>query len=525
MKTHVSNSNRSDITGSSRKSDQEIFHSTVKRWRERLGYCSLVAAVPAVLASTLPATSSAEGESAKTTIPGHTPRLSDKLSLTASKRALLKRQSEFRLPHQNSNLATLPTSSVADDCPGSSIPAGTYTVASPLVITGNTTGANNTVNALAGYYYFYGNYSASGPDNVYSFVLSSVGPNAQIEVTTTSGTYKPLIYLLNGQAGAGTCPAGTENFQWNWWTINDSRWTAGSNTVRIDLNSPWNVNVPFYLFIDSAFADNAGAGPYTIKMRDMTVAPAPACNQPNPIDCAGFFVRQQYQDFLNREPDPVGFQDWIDTLAKSPNGGYGEFDSPQFDRVHVSASFVQSTEFQGRGYWLMRFGYVGLNRSIGSVRSSLTFDEFMPALQQIGGQNSPAQEEAAKVIYMNAFVQRPDFQALFPNSMSNSEFVNALEANAGVTVATKPQLISSLDAGTATRADVLRYIVETQVVFDKYIIPSFVDMEYKGYLRRDPDTIGYQNWVNTLTADPSNYRHMVFGFIYSTEYRSRFGPQ
>ena len=50
-------------------------------------------------------------------------------------------------------------------------------------------------------------------------------------------------------------------------------------------------------------------------------------------------------------------------------------------------------------------------------------------------------------------------------------------------------------------------------------------MEYKGYLRRDPDTIGYQNWVNTLTADPSNYRHMVFGFIYSTEYRARFGPQ
>ena len=62
-----------------------------------------------------------------------------------------------------------------------------------------------------------------------------------------------------------------------------------------------------------------------------------------------------------------------------------------------------------------------------------------------------------------------------------------------------------------------------KVVFDRFIIPSFVTMEYFGYLRRDVDEVGYRNWVETLTADPSNYRHMIFGFIYSTEYRSRFG--
>jgi hypothetical protein len=258
-------------------------------------------------------------------------------------------------------------------------------------------------------------------------------------------------------------------------------------------------------------------------MRDVTVAPVRPCTNENPIDCHELFVRQQYFDFFEREPDTVGFQNWINTLANCGNGGYGEFENPQCDRVHVSGSFVQSNEFQGRGYWLLRFGYVGLNRSIGSVRSSLTYAEFIPALEQIGGQNSPAQEEAAKVVYTNAFVQRPDFLALFPNSMSNSQYVSALESNAGVTLVNKAQLVSALDVGAMTRASVLRNIVESQVVFDKYIIPSFVDMEYKGYLRRDPDTIGYQNWVNTLTGDPSNYRHMVFGFIYSTEYRGRFG--
>jgi hypothetical protein len=198
--------------------------------------------------------------------------------------------------------------------------------------------------------------------------------------------------------------------------------------------------------------------------------------------------------------------------------------------VHISAGFFQSDEFLARGYWLLRVGYVGLNRSITdpnngrTQRSSLFYtNEFIPGLQQIGGSNSPQQEEAAKAAYIDAFVQRADFQQFFPNSDANSVYVNKLEANAGVTLPNKQQLIDALNSGARTRSQVLRDIVESQVVFDKFIIPSFVDMEYKGYLRRDPDAIGYNNWIDTLTADPTNYRHMVFGFIYSAEYRSRFG--
>lgn len=253
----------------------------------------------------------------------------------------------------------------------------------------------------------------------------------------------------------------------------------------------------------------------------------PGTNQVITIDDIDFMVQQQYLDFLGRFPDQTGFQNWVNTVAGCPNGGFGEFDHPECDRVRMSAGFVQSYEFQGRGYWLLRFGYVGLNRSITdtstgrSRRSSLTYAEFIPGIQQIGGSNSPAQEEAAKILYMNAFVQRADFLALFPNSDSNSVYVDKLEANAGVTLSNKAALVAALNSGTS-RAQVLRDVVESQVVFDKYIITSFVDMEYKGYLRRDPDTIGYNNWIDTLTANPSDYRHMVFGFIYSDEYRSRF---
>jgi hypothetical protein len=47
---------------------------------------------------------------------------------------------------------------------------------------------------------------------------------------------------------------------------------------------------------------------------------------------------------------------------------------------------------------------------------------------------------------------------------------------------------------------------------------------YFGFQRRDPDAVGYQNNVATLIANPNNLRHMIFIFIYSTEYRQRFGP-
>jgi hypothetical protein len=81
-----------------------------------------------------------------------------------------------------------------------------------------------------------------------------------------------------------------------------------------------------------------------------------------------------------------------------------------------------------------------------------------------------------------------------------------------------------LDQNNTTRAQVLREIVESQIVADRFFNRAFVTMQYFGYLRRDPDTVGFQNWLNTLNADPNNFRHMIFGFLFSTEYRQRFGP-
>jgi len=57
-----------------------------------------------------------------------------------------------------------------------------------------------------------------------------------------------------------------------------------------------------------------------------------------------------------------------------------------------------------------------------------------------------------------------------------------------------------------TRGDVLRNIVESQAVADRFFNRAFVAMLYFGYLRRDPDAVGFQNWLDTINADPSNTR-------------------
>ena len=73
-----------------------------------------------------------------------------------------------------------------------------------------------------------------------------------------------------------------------------------------------------------------------------------------------------------------------------------------------------------------------------------------------------------------------------------------------------------------TRATVLRAIVESNEVYNKYYNPAFAIMEYFGYLRRDPDA-AYLVWVQSLNQS-NDYRGMIVGFVNSNEYGHRFGP-
>jgi hypothetical protein len=85
-----------------------------------------------------------------------------------------------------------------------------------------------------------------------------------------------------------------------------------------------------------------------------------------------------------------------------------------------------------------------------------------------------------------------------------------------------------LQSNQITRAQALRQIVETKEVEDKFYNRGFVSMMYFGFVRRDPDQTGFNNYMNNLNQAGDwnqKVRQMVFDFIYSTEYRGRFGPR
>ncbi|HEV8429628.1 MAG TPA: S8 family serine peptidase [Pyrinomonadaceae bacterium] len=278
------------------------------------------------------------------------------------------------------------------------------------------------------------------------------------------------------------------------------------NDVLVEGNETFNVTLSG---VTGASLSTA-SGTLTIVDNDTTPATQ------NPIDDVQFFVTQQYIDFLGRLPDSTGLANWMATLNGCPNGGFGEFDNPNCDRVHVSAGFFLSTEFQGRGYFAYLFYEVALDRRP-------TYAEFVPDMTLVGGPQSPESEVLSKAAYTEAWTQRPEFKSRY-DGLSNSAYVNAVETNAEVTLPNKATLIAALDSGQKNRGEVLREIIETNAVANKFFNRAFVSMQYFGYLRRDPDTIGFNNWLATLNADPSNFRHMIFGFLFSTEYRQRFGP-
>lgn len=90
----------------------------------------------------------------------------------------------------------------------------------------------------------------------------------------------------------------------------------------------------------------------------------------------------------------------------------------------------------------------------------------------------------------------------------------------------RDSLIAGLNAATETRATVLRKVAENEELAVNEFNRAFVTMQYFGYLRRDPDTSGFNFWLNKLNAFNGNFinAEMVKAFLLSSEYRQRFGP-
>ena len=290
----------------------------------------------------------------------------------------------------------------------------------------------------------------------------------------------------------------------------DDGFAEGNETFSIALSSPIGATLGNQTSIVVTINDNDGA------------------TGANPIFATPFFVRQHYLDFLSREPDAAGAQAWMNLLNNCSDVN----NNPVCDRVTVSGSFFGSQEFQLKGYYVFRFYRLAFDRLP-------SYAELIPDMSAVTGQfeNEVFQKKAA---FAEAFAARPEFVNTY-GSMTNEQFVNALMARYGLSQITTPDwvfpngpgkitittsfMISSLNSvGGMTRAKVLRAIVDSDEVFAIEFNRAFVAMQYYGYLRRTPETAGFNAWLNHLNANPNDFRTMVNGFMNSTEYRLRFGP-
>jgi hypothetical protein len=291
--------------------------------------------------------------------------------------------------------------------------------------------------------------------------------------------------------------------------VTDDHYLEGSEAFILTLTNPQGVSL---------------GTPSTVQLTvtDNDVAPSTL----NPIDQPTFYVRQHYVDFLNREPDLPGLDFWTHELTVCGS----DANCADVKRVHVSGSFFLSIEFQETGYTI----YLMQKASFGNMPR---YREFLRDMQEtgrgfvVGAPGWEALLEAKKQALIQDWVNRGAFRALY-DGMSNADFVDALFANAGVDdLAARNSMISGLQAGTETRASVLRKLTELPAFSQKEFNPAFVLMQYFGYLRRNPDDgpdnnfDGFNFWLNKLNAHNGDFvsAEMVRSFILSIEYRERFG--
>jgi len=324
----------------------------------------------------------------------------------------------------------------------------------------------------------------------------------------------------------------------------------GTGTVITSVGNAWDTACSIAIQADSKIVVAGDTGPDDFK--DFAVVryqgdSAASTSCPNPIDCNEFFVRQQYRDFLNREPDAPGLAHWAGEIRACDDAPLGEslILCIELKRTDISAAFFLSPEFQYTGYYVYRL-YKGSLIQNGAGRFP-TYQEFLRDVRQVANgiiqnnQLSASTIEANKKNFTEEFTRRAEFRSLY-DPLSNFDYVDRLFQTTGISVNAneKQALVNGLNNQTETRASVLQKVVDGAVVmaegnqqfttaygrafYEKEFNSAFVLMEYFGYLRRDPDAAGYQHWLDKLNLY-GNYvdAEMVLSFIYSPEYRARFG--
>jgi hypothetical protein len=389
-----------------------------------------------------------------------------------------------------------------------------------------------------------------------NYTVSESGGSAQITVNRT-GDPLPAVavdYLTTDNSNPAdfvlctSSPAGTASSRCDFNTaLGTLKFAAGETSktfnVLITQDSYVEANESLQLFLSNPTGGALLGAQSTSMLQIIDDVPETTTN---PILDARNFVRQQYHDFLNREPDQPGWDYWTDNItrcndpARRPAGQTVE-QCIDRQRETTSAAFFLSPEFQYTGLYV----YSVYKGSLGRMPNFL---ELMRDVQQvsrgivISDAISGVTIEQNRAQYEAEFVQRAEFVGIY-GQLDSQGYVDKLFQTTGVAVsaADKQALVNGLNGATETRASVLhkvtngtRVIAENQVDIiaaygktftDSQFTPAFVQMEYLGYLRRNSDIAGFIFWRDKMISFGGDFlkAEMVKSFLMSPEYLQRFG--
>lgn len=251
----------------------------------------------------------------------------------------------------------------------------------------------------------------------------------------------------------------------------------------------------------------------------------------NPLETAEYFVRQQYLDFLNREPDQGGLDYWAGQITQCG----ADAACIRQRRIGVANAFFFEQEFQKTGAFVYRLYKEAYGDTVPNHGYRPSYTQFSSDRARINA--AAAQLAQSLQDLANDFAGRPEFVAKYPASLTAPQFVDAvlttIQTGSGVSLQSqRDALISECNAGGRGRVlyrladDNTQNPIGNRDFLDSEYNRAFVLTEYFGYLKRNPDQGGYDFWLNIVNSFPlrdlRGQNSMVCAFITSQEYQQRF---
>jgi len=224
------------------------------------------------------------------------------------------------------------------------------------------------------------------------------------------------------------------------------------------------------------------------------------------------FVTRFYQQCLSREPDTDGLDNWVASLANGYQSG-----------ADLAESFIFSEEFQNRNTSDSEFVTILYNAFFDREPDTSGYNNWMDQLA----------DDTSRASVLDGFTSAQEFITLCENygiTASSSSSSNDTPVQEFVTrfyqqcLSREPDTdgldnwVASLANGYQSGADLAESFIFSEEFQNRNTSDSeFVTILYNAFFDREPDTSGYNNWMDQL-ADGTSRASVLDGFTSAQEF-------